>query len=306
MTMASAALLVPALQASLRAGEEILGVYRSETGVDVAYKADQSPLTQADIRSHTIILHHLKETGLPVLSEEGKNIPYAERSAWKRLWIVDPLDGTKEFIKRLGEFTVNIAVIEGQHPVLGVIFVPVKNVLYFGVRGEGSFRVDDPAALHELLKAPAARGAEGSLKRLVQSAAKLPVEHATHSPFVIVGSRSHATPELHAYVEQKRRELGEVTFLSAGSSLKYCLVAEGRADVYPRLGPTMEWDTAAGQVIAEAAGATVTRYDTGGPMVYNKEDLLNPWHVVTRKVVSNEQRVTSETTKITAERPVKR
>jgi 3'(2'), 5'-bisphosphate nucleotidase len=308
MTMArdSAALLLSALQASLRAGQEILGVYRSETGMDVAYKADQSPLTQADTRSHAIILRHLKDTGLPVLSEEGKNIPYAERSAWKRFWIVDPLDGTKEFIKRLGEFTVNIAVIEGQRPVMGVIFVPVKNVLYFGVRGEGSFRVDDPPAMDELLNAPAARDPQDFLKRLVPSAAKLPVEHAAHSPFVIVGSRSHATPELHAYVEQKRRELGEVTFLSAGSSLKYCLVAEGRADVYPRLGPTMEWDTAAGQVIAEAAGATVTRYDTGGPMIYNKEDLLNPWHVVTRKVTSNEQRVTSETTKITAERREKR
>jgi len=289
--MAMASLLVPALQASLHAGEAILSVYRGTVAVE--YKADQSPLTQADTRSHAIILRHLDDTGLPVLSEEGRNIPYAERSGWERLWIVDPLDGTKEFIKRLGEFTVNIAVIEGQRPVIGVIFVPVKHVLYFGVRGEGSFRVDDPAAMHDLLTAPASRDSQDSLKRLVQSAARLPVEHAPHSPFVIVGSRSHATPELHAYVEQKRRELGEVTFLSAGSSLKYCLVAEGRADVYPRLGPTMEWDTAAGQVIAEAAGAAVTRYDTGGPMVYNKEDLLNPWHVVARTVTSNEQRVTS-------------
>jgi 3'(2'), 5'-bisphosphate nucleotidase len=112
---------------------------------------------------------------------------------------------------------------------------------------------------------------------------KLPVDMSSHTPFVIIGSRSHATPELHAFVEAKRREMAEVDFISAGSSLKYCLVAEGRADVYPRLGPTMEWDTAAGQVIAEAAGATVLRYDTGTPMVYNKEDLLNPWHIVTRK-----------------------
>jgi 3'(2'), 5'-bisphosphate nucleotidase len=282
MAMTSAALLVPALQASLRAGEAILSVYSGK--VEVEYKADQSPLTEADTRSHEIILRHLKDSGLPVLSEEGRNIPFAERRSWERLWIVDPLDGTKEFIKRLGEFTVNIAVIERQRPVMGVIFVPVKQVLYFAARGESSFRVDDPAAMQELLNAPASREPQDSLKRLARSAAKLPLEHARHSPFVVVGSRSHATPELHAYVDQKRRELGEVTFLSAGSSLKYCLVAEGRADVYPRLGPTMEWDTAAGQVIAEAAGATVTRYDTGGPMVYNKEDLLNPWHVVTRKL----------------------
>ncbi|MGE5255464.1 MAG: 3'(2'),5'-bisphosphate nucleotidase CysQ family protein [Hyphomicrobiales bacterium] len=286
MAMAPAALLVPALQASLRAGEAILSVYRGKVAVE--YKADQSPLTEADTRSHAIIFRHLKDSGLPVLSEEGRNIPYAERRSWERLWIVDPLDGTKEFIKQLGEFTVNIAVIEGQRPVVGVIFVPVKQVLYFAAQGEGSFRIDDPAAMQDLLDAPASRDPQDSLKRLARSAAKLPVDHTRHSPFVIVGSRSHATPELHAYVDQKRRELGEVTFLSAGSSLKYCLVAEGRADVYPRLGPTMEWDTAAGQVIAEAAGATVTRYDTGGPMVYNKEDLLNPWHVVTRKVTSNE------------------
>jgi 3'(2'), 5'-bisphosphate nucleotidase len=285
-TSASAALLVPALQASLRAGEAILAVYRTE--LEVEYKADQSPLTQADTRSHAVIIGCLKGSGLPVLSEEGRNIPYAERSAWERLWIVDPLDGTKEFIKRLGEFTVNIAMIERQRPVLGVIFVPVKQVLYFAARGAGAFRVEDPAVLHELRNAPASRDPQETLKRLVQSAAKLPLEHGPHSPFVIVGSRSHATAELHAYVDQKRRELREVTFISAGSSLKYCLVAEGRADVYPRLGPTMEWDTAAGQVIAEAAGATVAGYDTGDPMVYNKEDLLNPWHVVTRKVMSNE------------------
>jgi 3'(2'), 5'-bisphosphate nucleotidase len=279
--MARAAFLVPALQASLRAGEAILGVYRSE--VEVEYKADHSPLTQADTRAHAIILRCLKETGLPVLSEEGRDIPYAQRRGWKHLWMVDPLDGTKEFIKRRGEFTVNIALIEGQRPVMGVIFVPVQQVLYFAEQNEGAYRLDEPRALRELLSTPAGGDPRNALKRLMPAAARLPVEDGPHSPWVIVGSRSHATPELHAYVDQKRRELGEVTFLSAGSSLKYCLVAEGRADVYPRLGPTMEWDTAAGQAIAEAAGATVTRYDTGGPMIYNKEDLLNPWHIVTRK-----------------------
>jgi 3'(2'), 5'-bisphosphate nucleotidase len=125
--------------------------------------------------------------------------------------------------------------------------------------------------------------AHGAIEQLKARSTRLPLDLGIHTPFVIVGSRSHATPELHAYVDQKRRELGAVTFVSAGSSLKYCLVAEGRADVYPRLGPTMEWDTAAGQAIAEAAGATLIRHDTGGPMTYNKEDLLNPWHVVTRK-----------------------
>jgi len=249
----------------------------------VDYKEDRSPLTLADTRSHEIIADHLKHTDVPVLSEEGKTIPAAERRRWQRLWVVDPLDGTKEFIKHLGEFTINIALVENERPTLGAIFVPVKYVLYFGRIEDGSYRLDDGQALAELARADAAGDARGAIERLKARSTRLPVDLGAHTPFVIVGSRSHATPELHAYVDQKRRELGAVTFVSAGSSLKYCLVAEGRADVYPRLGPTMEWDTAAGQVIAEAAGATLIRHDTGGPMTYNKENLLNPWHVVTRK-----------------------
>jgi 3'(2'), 5'-bisphosphate nucleotidase len=279
-------LLLTAIRAAIRAGAATLEVYESELHVD--YKEDRSPLTLADTRSHEIIAAQLKHTGVPVLSEEGKNIPAAERRRWRRLWVVDPLDGTKEFIKHLGEFTINIALVENERPTLGVIFVPVKNVLYFGRLEDGSYRLDDGPTLAGLARADADGDARGALEQLKARCARLPLDAGFHPPFVIVGSRSHATPELHAYVDQKRRELGEVTFVSAGSSLKYCLVAEGRADIYPRLGPTMEWDTAAGQAIAEAAGATVTRHDTGGPMTYNKEDLLNPWHIVTRKVNSKE------------------
>jgi 3'(2'), 5'-bisphosphate nucleotidase len=279
-------LLLTAIRATIRAGAATLEVYESELRVD--YKEDQSPLTLADTRSHEIIAVYLKHTGVPVLSEEGKTIPAAERRRWQRLWVVDPLDGTKEFIKHLGEFTINIALVENERPTLGAIFVPVKNVLYFGRLEDGSYRLDDGRTLAGLALAGADGDARGAIEQLKARSARLPLDAGVHTPFVIVGSRSHATPELHAYVDQKRRELGEVTFVSAGSSLKYCLVAEGRADVYPRLGPTMEWDTAAGQVIAEAAGATVTRHDSGGPMTYNKEDLLNPWHIVTRKVTSNE------------------
>ena len=281
MTMQRDELLAAAAQAAVRAGAATLAVYHAE--IKVEYKEDHSPLTLADTRSHEIIVGHLKGTGIPVLSEEGKNIPYPERSRWRRLWIVDPLDGTKEFVKRLGDFTVNIALVEDQRPTLGAIFVPVKNVLYFGRIEDGSFRLEDPVAIASLASDSLERDARAVMSRLRARSQKLPVDRGTHTPFVIVGSRSHATPELHAYVDQKRRELGAVEFVSAGSSLKYCLVAEGRADIYPRLGPTMEWDTAAGQVIAEAAGARVTRHDTGAPMIYNKEDLLNPWHVVTRK-----------------------
>jgi 3'(2'), 5'-bisphosphate nucleotidase len=288
-------LLLTAVQATIRAGLATLEVYESELHVD--YKEDHSPLTLADTRSHDIIAGCLKHTGLPVLSEEGKTIPAAERRRWQRLWVVDPLDGTKEFIKHLGEFTINIALVENERPTLGAIFVPVKNVLYYGRLEDGSYRLDDGSALAGLAHADDAGDARGAVEQLKARSTRLPLDHGIHTPFVIVGSRSHATPELHAYLDRKRRELGEVMFLSAGSSLKYCLVAEGRADVYPRLGPTMEWDTAAGQVIAEAAGATVTRHDTGGPMTYNKEDLLNPWHVVTRKRTSAELKVMSSNKK---------
>jgi len=281
MTMHRDDLLVAAARAAVQAGLATLAVYQTE--IQVEYKEDRSPLTLADKRSHEIIVGHLKNTGIPVLSEEGKNIPYPQRRAWRRLWIVDPLDGTKEFVKRLGEFTVNIALVEDQRPTLGAIFVPVKNALYFGRIEDGSFRLEDPAAIASLASDSLKRDARAVVGRLRARSQKLPVDQEAHTPFVIVGSRSHATPELHAYVDQKRRELGAVEFVSAGSSLKYCLVAEGRADVYPRLGPTMEWDTAAGQVIAEAAGARVAQHDTGEPLIYNKENLLNPWHVVTRK-----------------------
>jgi len=281
--MAPLSLLMPAVRAAVRAGRVIRDVYH-RTDIEVEYKADQSPLTLADRRSQAILAEELKPIGIPILSEEGKHIPYSERRNWKRLWIVDPLDGTKEFIKRLGEFTVNIAYVENQQPVVGVIFVPLKSLLYFGAIGYGAFRLEDAEAFSRGVVEPdESPNAEIALERIQKHACRLPMDTSARTRFVIIGSRSHATPELHAFVEAKRRELGEVDFVSAGSSLKYCLVAEGRADVYPRLGPTMEWDTAAGQVIAEAAGASVLRYDTGTPLVYNKEDLLNPWHIVTRK-----------------------
>ena len=281
-------LLLAALQASVRAGRATLEVY--ETDFEVERKADQSPLTVADRRSHAIIAGALAATGIPVLSEEGKSIPFSERRDWRRLWIVDPLDGTKEFVKRLGEFTINIALVEDQRPTLGVVYVPVKRTLYFGRIEEGAFRLEDPEALGRLMGGGPFGEPAAAVAFFKARSTQLPDDRSVHTPYVIVGSRSHATEELHAFVERRRRELGAVSFISAGSSLKYCLVAEGRADLYPRLGPTMEWDTAAGQAIVEAAGAAIVCHDTGAPMTYNKEDLLNPWHVVTRKreVMSNE------------------
>lgn len=261
-----AVLLTTAIDAALPAGDEILAVYG--TAFDVEHKADDSPLTEADRRAHGVISASLRVTGLPLLSEEGREIPVDERRQWSRFWLVDPLDGTKEFVKRNGEFTVNIALIDDGVPVLGVIWVPVMRRLYFGAQGIGAYRADDVITA-DVRDLDAWRAASR----------RLPCE-APRERFVAVASRSHPSPDTEAFLEQLRAEHGEIDLRSMGSSLKICLVAEGAADIYPRFAPTMEWDTAAGQAIAVAAGRTVTDHETGEPMRYNKENLRNAWFVV--------------------------
>jgi len=268
------------IQAALAAGKQILEVYESDFAVE--YKADNSPLTRADRKSNDILVAALFEFDIPVLSEEGREIPYTERKTWERLWIIDPLDGTKEFIKRNGEFTVNIALVEYDEPVLGVIYVPVKNVLYFAARDTGSYKLENPLDCKWLQKKPDVQDHPDLMRKIIDSAIRLPAFKPDGAPFTIVGSRSHASPELEKFVEQKRREHGAVEFISAGSSLKICLVADGTADLYPRLGPTCEWDTAAGQAIAEFAGAKMLNFKTGEPLKYNRDDILNPWFIVRR------------------------
>lgn len=265
--MTAPTLLHTAVMAALEAGAAILDIY--ETDFAVQHKEDSSPLTKADQASHEIISRHLQSTSIPILSEEGASIPFARRKDWKELWIVDPLDGTKEFIKRNGEFTVNIALVQDRTPILGVIFVPVKRTLYLGSAEHGARRCLDIGPDQGI-----------DLDDLLGQAAWLPDRDEKSRAFTIVGSRSHPTSELQTYVQTKKQELGEVEFVSAGSSLKFCLVAEGQADIYPRLGPTMEWDTAAGQAVAQAAGCRVRIWDSDAPLVYNKEDLHNPWFVV--------------------------
>ncbi len=265
--MSTQTLLQTAVNAALEAGRVILDIY--DTDFAVRHKQDQSPLTQADQAGHEIICKHLQTTHIPILSEEGANIPYTQRKVWDKLWIVDPLDGTKEFIKRNGEFTVNIALVQDQQPVLGVIFIPVKRTLYLGTEENGVLRCPDIS----LDPGP-------NLEEIKRRAVRLPEYREKSGPLTIVGSRSHPTSELQKYVHEKEQENGTVQFVSAGSSLKFCLVAEGQADMYPRLGPTMEWDTAAGQAVAVAAGRTVRIWNTKDPLVYNKEDLHNPWFVV--------------------------
>ncbi len=261
-------IIFEAVKAALAGGKVILEVYGTEFSVDI--KSDNSPLTDADRKAHNSIAAILEQTNIPILSEEGKDIPYAERSNWKQFWLVDPLDGTKEFVKRNGEFTVNIALVEAGIPIVGVIYVPVMDILYLGVKGQGAVKVDHFATKHF-----------ADLESIMTGGMQLPI-NSGRTLYTIVGSRSHMSDETLVYVEQARAQYGEVDMISMGSSLKLCLVAEGAADVYPRFSPTMEWDTAAGQGVALAAGCAVTQQDGITPLQYNKENLLNPWFIVKR------------------------
>ena len=273
--------LVKAIEAALEAGKVILDVYHSEFAVE--HKADNSPLTRADRKSHELLIAALEGFHIPILSEEGREMPYKDRKTWERLWIIDPLDGTKEFIKRNDEFTVNIALVEYGLPKLGVVYVPVKDRLYFAAGNLGAYRLDNPLGTDGSNRISGSdRDPEKTLRRLLKNATRLPAGKRPKKPFIIVGSRSHANPDLKKLVEEKRREHGDVELITAGSSLKICMVAEGLADMYPRLGPTCEWDTAAGQAVAEMAGAKLLDYKTGEPLKYNRPDLLNPWFVVRR------------------------
>lgn len=258
-------LLKIATQAALEAGIAIMEIYNSGE-FEVEIKGDKSPLTRADKASHNVIMSFLTKTKIPVLSEEGIQIPYAERSNWNRLWIVDPIDGTKEFIKRNGEFTINIALIEGQRPVIGVILVPATGILYFSHTEMGAYKV-------------AVDLENFNVETLISNAQKLPFQREDKT-FTIVASRSHMSNETENFVNEMRKIHGLVNLISKGSSLKLCMVAEGKADCYPRYAPTMEWDTAAGQAICEHAGFKVIDHLTKKSMLYNRKNLLNNWFTV--------------------------
>lgn len=275
--------LAQALRAAVKAGEAILNVYDSSFAVEL--KDDRSPLTAADKRSHEIIVERLNK--IPILSEEGKDVPFELRKNWEFFWLVDPLDGTKEFIKRNGEFTVNIALIRRDSPVMGVIFVPVRGLLYFAAKGLGSFRLDlagwgqdFDSAMHDRENADA-----DWFSRVVSHSTRLKVTQKT-SPgesLTIAGSRSHATRALEEFTEKMKGSYAKIKFIPAGSSLKFCLVSEGNADIYPRFGPTMEWDTAAGHCIVNESGGEVISADNGISLVYNKPDMRNPSFICRRR-----------------------
>lgn len=259
-------LLRTAIRAALEAGAGIMEVER-DGDFNTSFKSDDSPLTQADRVSHDIITSMLLLTGIPILSEEGKGTSYMERSQWSRLWIVDPLDGTKEFLKRNGEYTVNIALIENNRPVFGVIFTPATGALYFGGPEFGGWKIED--AYNTL--AP-----DHDFDSMLTIATRMTSSADRFNRPVIVGSRSHMNEETNAFIDSIRTKHGDVDFVSKGSSLKICLVAEGLAHIYPRMAPTMEWDIAAGDAISAAVGCLLIEHATGNPLQYNKENLVNP------------------------------
>jgi len=247
------ALLETTVDIAVAAGAEILDVYNN--GFDVESKDDGSPLTTADRRAHELIVKRLGELSpaWPILSEESASIDYAQRSAWQRFWLVDPLDGTKEFIKRNGEFTVNIALVDDGVPVLGVVHTPAQNVSHAAALGEGAYLIND----------------SGEYK-------PISTKKYNNDEITMVASRSHAGAAINAYHEKLEQQTGKVNIQSMGSALKICLVAEGKADVYPRLGLTSEWDTAAAHCVLNIAGGTLVNCN-GEPLTYNKENILNPW-----------------------------
>jgi 3'(2'), 5'-bisphosphate nucleotidase len=264
-------LVKPSIKAALKAGQEIMHVYENED-FNIEFKDDNSPLTVADKRAHDIICTELENTEIPVLSEESKAIHFEERKNWEVFWLVDPLDGTKEFIKRNGEFTVNIALMINKKPVLGIIYAPVLKKLYYGYQNNAFLVNELDFSMNE---------AE-LLAQIDQKSISLPIENLKDK-YTVVASRSHMSDETKEYIESLKKEKGQIEIRSIGSSLKLCLVAEGSADVYPRFGPTMEWDIGAGHAIIEASGAQLTQTDGIAPLNYNKENLLNPWFIVNKK-----------------------
>jgi len=253
--------MLPHVRAAVaEAGKAIMTVYNDPATTEVVDKDDKSPLTEADLAANRILVDRLKAltADIPILSEESKQAPWSQRQHWKELWVVDPLDGTREFLKRNGEFTVNVALVRGNRPVLGVVYAPALDRWYYATAEDGAWRRDDerePVAI------------EVGEKR-------------DDRPWQVVGSRSHNTREVEDFVAR----LGAAEFVAMGSSLKLCLVADGSADIYPRLGPTSEWDTCAAQAVVEAAGGQVVNAETGQALTYNaRETLLNPWFIVCRE-----------------------
>ena len=236
---------------ALKAGEIIMEIYKKDFSIE--YKDDKSPLTEADLKSNELICNELNRlySNIPIMSEENKQVSYDTRKDWEYYFCVDPIDGTKEFIKKNDEFTINIALIYKNRPILGVVYAPALNDLYWA-DGKNSYK--------NMNKLP------------------LNINQTPKEKLFVVASKSHLSPETQEFIDNLDSK--EIKQVSKGSSLKLCMVAEGIADIYPRLAPTMEWDTAAADAIVRCAGKMTYQYENNKPMVYNKKDLLNPWFVV--------------------------
>jgi 3'(2'), 5'-bisphosphate nucleotidase len=269
-------LLFTALRAAAKAFPEILSVYNGPFSVDS--KDDRSPITEADRRSNKIIAEELsRHSPYGIISEEGENTPFADRRSWEQFWLVDPLDGTKEFVKRNGEFTINIAFVEGRIPVLGVVYAPVLDLLYFASDDIGSYRLEGFSDLAAEIPADLV----GRATKLAPRAPLVLDEEKKHKKIMVVGSRSHSCRDFDDYVQElEQRYAEQIEITTIGSALKPCYVAEGKADIYPRFGPTMEWDTAAAHAVVRGVGKRMTAYDGGTELIYNKEVLVNPSFLV--------------------------
>jgi 3'(2'), 5'-bisphosphate nucleotidase len=253
------------VQISLQAGKATLEFYGRN--MEVEKKEDNSPITEADKLSNSILINGLQRYNLPVLSEESDKVGYETRKKWDEYWLIDPLDGTKEFIRKSDEYTINVALIKGTFPVMGVVYAPAKDLLFYGQAGYGSFKVENASEVN----------LAGCFSETIRR--KLPVGHSNPIP-VVVASKSHMNQETEHFIQQIRQYYSTIQTEHYGSSLKLCMIAEGSADIYPRMGPTMEWDTAASQAIVEAVGYSVIQYPGGSRMSYNKENLLNPFFIV--------------------------
>jgi len=269
-------LLVNAYNAAIRAGARIVEIYNSDD-LGINLKSDNTPTTLADREAHSIIKHYLGQTRIPILSEEGRNLLYEERGTWDLFWLVDPLDGTREFIRHEShEFTVNIALMVENEPFMGVIYVPCFNKIYFSDMERGAFVKEN------VMPDP---NASFSINELYQGARQLPLADAVNSPIRVTVSRMAGSQDTDRFIELLRERCGEVTVIPTGSSLKFCLVAEGSADYYIRANVSYEWDTAAGHAIATAAGAKALSLISQTPLKYNKNDLENPYFICKSKYI---------------------
>jgi len=266
-------LLPEQFNAAVRAGAAIMKIYKNSDDYDISLKSDHTPITIADRVAHNTIKEALGSTRIPILSEEGRSMLYDERKNWELFWLVDPLDGTVEFIKGNNEFTVNIALMENNICISAIVYVPYHHKIYIAERGRGAWVMEGVAPDAE---------ASFTYNDIHANIEPLPLPTANHSVFRVAVSRSHQTPETHEHIASLRTEHPDLEIVEQGSSYKFCLLAEGSVDYYIRTTTTSEWDTAAGELILLEAGGSTYAYPTGEPLAYNKESLDNPWFVARR------------------------